>query len=47
VSGSTIEAGGSITFPWSDFGMTAPSVGSFASVTDRTTMEFDLHLQRV
>jgi polyisoprenoid-binding protein YceI len=44
--GSTLEAAGSLTFPWSEFGMTAPSVGGFVNVTDKATMEFDLHLQR-
>jgi polyisoprenoid-binding protein YceI len=46
LSKSGIEATGSITFPWSEFGMTAPSVGGFVNVADRATMEFDLHLQR-
>ncbi len=46
LSGSTLEAAGSITFPWSEFGMSAPSVGGFVTVTEKATMEFDLHLQR-
>jgi polyisoprenoid-binding protein YceI len=46
LSGSTLEAAGSITFPWSEFGMTAPSIGGFVNVTEKATMEFDLHLQR-
>jgi polyisoprenoid-binding protein YceI len=45
-SGSTIEVAGSLTFPWSEFGMTAPSVGGFVNVTGKATMEFDLRLQR-
>jgi len=36
---------GSLTFPWSEFNMTAPSVGGFVTVTGHATMEFDLHLQ--
>ena len=44
--GSTLETAGSLTFPWSEFGMTAPSVGGFVNVTDKATMEFDLRLQR-
>jgi polyisoprenoid-binding protein YceI len=44
--GSTLEVAGSLTFPWSDFGMTAPSVGGFVNVTEKATVEFDLHLQR-
>jgi polyisoprenoid-binding protein YceI len=46
LSGSTFEAVGSLTFPWGEFGMTAPSVGGFVNVTGKATMEFDLHLQR-
>ncbi len=46
LSNNTIEAVGSLTFPWSEFNMTAPSVGGFVNVTDKATMEFDLHLQR-
>ena len=45
-SGSTVQAVGSITFPWSEFGMSAPSVGGFVNVTENATMEFDLHLTR-
>lgn len=46
LSGSTLEAVGAFTFPWAEFGMTAPSVGGFVNVTEKATMEFDLHLQR-
>ena len=46
LSGSALEATGSLTFPWSEFGMTAPSVGSFVAVDAAATMEFDLHLRR-
>jgi polyisoprenoid-binding protein YceI len=46
LAGSTVEAAGSFTFPWSEFGMTAPSVGGFVNVTEHATMEFDLRLQR-
>lgn len=45
LSGASLELAGSLTFPWSDFGMTAPNVGGFVSVTDQATMEFDLHLR--
>jgi polyisoprenoid-binding protein YceI len=45
LSNSAIEAVGSLTFPWSEFNMTAPSVGGFVTVTGHATMEFDLHLQ--
>jgi polyisoprenoid-binding protein YceI len=46
LSSSEIGAVGSLTFPWSEFNMTAPSVGGFVSVTNRATMEFDLRLKR-
>jgi polyisoprenoid-binding protein YceI len=46
VGSAKVEAVGSITFPWSKFNMTAPSVGGFVTVTNSATMEFDLHLQR-
>jgi polyisoprenoid-binding protein YceI len=46
LSGSTLQAAGSLTFPWSEFGMTAPSLGGFVNVTENATMEFDLRLQR-
>jgi polyisoprenoid-binding protein YceI len=46
LSGSTLEAVGSLTSPWSEFGMSAPSVGGFVNVTGKATMEFDLRLQR-
>jgi polyisoprenoid-binding protein YceI len=46
LSGSTFAAVGSFTFPWSEFGMTAPSLGGFVNVTEHATMEFDLRLQR-
>jgi polyisoprenoid-binding protein YceI len=46
LAGSALEVAGSLTFPWSEFGMTAPSVGGFVNVTEKATMEFDLRLQR-
>ena len=46
LSGSTFEAVGSISFPWSEFGMTAPNFGSFVSVANTATMEFDLHFTK-
>jgi polyisoprenoid-binding protein YceI len=46
LTGSTFEAVGSLSFPWSEFGMTAPSIGGFVNATERATMEFDLKLNR-
>jgi polyisoprenoid-binding protein YceI len=47
LSTARIQAVGSLTFPWSEFNMTAPSVGGFVNVTDKATMEFDLTLKRL
>jgi polyisoprenoid-binding protein YceI len=46
LSNSLLQAAGSLTFPWSAFNMTAPSVGAFVSVENKATMEFDLRLTR-
>ena len=44
-TGSQVELVGSITFPFSEFGMTPPSIGGFVSVQDSATMEFQLNLK--
>jgi polyisoprenoid-binding protein YceI len=46
LSGNTLATVGSLAFPWSEFGMTAPSVGGFVNVTDKATLEFDLRFRR-
>ena len=46
LTGSEIELVGSITFPFSQFGMTPPSIGGFVSVENNATMEFQLMLTR-
>ncbi len=46
LSNDLIQAVGLLTFPWSRFDMTAPSVGGFVNVSAHATMEFDLRLQR-
>lgn len=46
LSGSQIEVAGSITFPFSQFGMTPPSIAGFVSVQNNATMEFQLFFQR-
>ena len=43
---SKIELVGSISFPFSQFGMTPPSIGGFVSVENNATMEFQLLLTR-
>jgi polyisoprenoid-binding protein YceI len=47
LAGPTLQAAGSLSFPWSQFNMTAPSIGGFVTVTDKATLEFDLRLRRV
>src|ERR1700737_4937749 len=46
MGGSTIELVGSITFPFSQFGMTPPSIGGFVTVQPNATIEFQLMLTR-
>jgi polyisoprenoid-binding protein YceI len=46
LSGASFEAVGSISFPWSEFGMEPPNYGSFVRVDNTATMEFDLHFVR-
>jgi hypothetical protein len=41
-----IQVLGSLTFPFSDFGMTPPSIGGFVSVENDATLEFLIALQR-
>jgi polyisoprenoid-binding protein YceI len=45
-NGEELEVVGSITFPFSDFEMTPPSIGGFVTVDDDATMEFQLFLDR-
>jgi polyisoprenoid-binding protein YceI len=44
LNGSQVEIAGSISFPFSEFGMTPPSIGGFVTVQDNATMEFDIKL---
>jgi polyisoprenoid-binding protein YceI len=44
--GGQLKVVGSYQFGWSDFGMTAPSIQPFVSVTGNPTLEFELHLSR-
>jgi len=46
LSGSKIELVASVMFPFSQFGMTPPSIGGFVSVENNATMEFQLMLSR-
>jgi polyisoprenoid-binding protein YceI len=45
-NGSQIQIVGNYDFQWADFGMTAPSVGSFVTVTGNPKLEFDLKLSK-
>jgi polyisoprenoid-binding protein YceI len=46
LSGSSFDVAGSISFPWSEFGMTAPNYGNFVTVADTATMELALRLMK-
>jgi polyisoprenoid-binding protein YceI len=46
LTGSEIDLVGSITFPFSEFEMTPPSIGGFVSVQNNATMEFKLIMTR-
>jgi polyisoprenoid-binding protein YceI len=46
LSGSSFDVAGSISFPWSEFGMTAPNYGNFVTVADTATMELALHFTK-
>lgn len=44
--GAQVKVVGSYQFGWSDFGMTAPSLPPFVSVTGNPTLEFEVHLAK-
>jgi polyisoprenoid-binding protein YceI len=46
VNGSLIQVLGTLTFPFSDFGINAPNIGGFVSVQDRGTLEFQVNLAK-
>jgi polyisoprenoid-binding protein YceI len=46
LTASKVELVGSITFPFSEFGITPPSIGGFVTVENNATMEFQLLLTR-
>jgi len=46
LDGDQGEVVGSLTFPFSDFGMTPPSIGGFVTVEPDATLEFKLLLTR-
>jgi polyisoprenoid-binding protein YceI len=46
LNGDRIELAASLTFPFSDFGMTPPNIAGFVSVQDKATLEVLLSLAR-
>ena len=46
VTGGRIEVVGSLSFPFSDYGMTAPSLAGFVTVTNTATLEFQLFFDK-
>ena len=46
VNGSLIQVLGTLTFPFSDFGIKAPNIGGFVSVQDQGTLEFQVNLAK-
>jgi polyisoprenoid-binding protein YceI len=44
ITGTHIQVVGSLQFPFSEFGMTPPSIGGFVSVESTATLEFSLLL---
>ena len=42
-----IEVQGSLTFPFDEFGMSAPNIAGFVSVQDSATLEIDLHFANI
>jgi polyisoprenoid-binding protein YceI len=45
-NGDRIRIVGNYGFAWADFGMTAPSVAGFVTVTGNPKLEFDVTLQK-
>ena len=46
LNGDRIEIVAALTFPFTDFGMTPPSVGSFVEVQNDATLEILLSLEK-
>jgi len=46
VNGSLIQVAGSLSFPFSDYQIHAPSIGGFVSVEDHGTLEFLINLAK-
>jgi polyisoprenoid-binding protein YceI len=46
LSGGLIQVLGSLSFPFSDFGIVAPNIGNFVAVQDTGTLEFQVNLAK-
>jgi len=46
LNGSVLQVQGSLTFPFSDYNIVAPSIGGFVTVTDNGTLEFLVNLTK-
>jgi len=46
VNGNLIQVQGSLSFPFSDFNIVAPSIGGFVTVQDTGTLEFLVNLTK-
>ncbi len=46
LNGSLIQVVGSLTFPFSDFGIVAPNIGGFVAVQDNGALEFLVNLTK-
>jgi polyisoprenoid-binding protein YceI len=46
LNGNLIQVVGSLTFPFSDYGIVAPSIGNFVTVQDNGTLEFLVNLTK-
>jgi polyisoprenoid-binding protein YceI len=46
LNGNLIQVVGSLSFPFSDYGITAPSIGNFVTVQDNGTLEFLVNLTK-
>jgi polyisoprenoid-binding protein YceI len=46
LSGNVIQIAGSLTFPFSDYGINAPNIAGFVSVEETGTLEFLVNLTK-
>ena len=46
LNGGLIQVLGSLTFPFSDYGINAPNIGDFVTVEDNPTLEFQVNLTK-